>query len=42
MAHLRRIQFKSSDRVVVVISGRGDKDMGTYLKAFAEEIGDDR
>ena len=42
MAHLGRIKFKSSDRVVVVISGRGDKDMGTYLKAFAEEIGDDR
>ena len=41
VAHLSRMSFQPTDRVVVVISGRGDKDMGTYLEAFGERISDD-
>jgi tryptophan synthase beta subunit len=41
IAHLSRMSLEPSDRVVVVISGRGDKDMGTYLEAFGEGISDD-
>lgn len=29
---LRKIEFKKDDVVVVNLSGRGDKDMGTYMK----------
>jgi tryptophan synthase beta chain len=29
---LKDIQFKESDRVVVCLSGRGDKDLATYMK----------
>jgi tryptophan synthase beta chain len=32
LAALKKIKFKSSDVVVVNISGRGDKDMDTYIK----------
>jgi tryptophan synthase beta chain len=41
IAHLSRMSFEPTDRVVVIISGRGDKDMGTYLEAFGERISDD-
>jgi tryptophan synthase beta chain len=41
VAHLSKMSFAPTDRVVVVISGRGDKDMGTYLEAFGERISDD-
>lgn len=40
VAHLEFMKLKSSDRVVVIVSGRGDKDMGTYLEAFGEGISD--
>lgn len=40
VAHLEFMRLKSSDRVVVIVSGRGDKDMGTYLEAFGEGISD--
>lgn len=32
LAALHRLTFKPTDIVVVTLSGRGDKDMGTYLK----------
>ncbi len=31
---LPKLQFKKNDVVVLTVSGRGDKDMGTYLKYF--------
>ncbi len=31
---LPKMQFKPSDVVVLTVSGRGDKDLGTYLKAL--------
>ncbi len=31
-AVLKDIQFKKDDRVVICLSGRGDKDLGTYMK----------
>ena len=41
VAYLSKMSFKPSDKVVVVVSGRGDKDMGTYLEAFGGRISDD-
>ncbi|WP_209319637.1 bifunctional phosphoribosylanthranilate isomerase/tryptophan synthase subunit beta [Ancylomarina longa] len=35
LAALDKIKFKKEDVVVVNLSGRGDKDMETYMKAFA-------
>jgi tryptophan synthase beta subunit len=29
---LKKHQFRKNDVVVVIISGRGDKDMDTYIK----------
>lgn len=40
IAYLEKLSFKPSDRVVVIVSGRGDKDMGTYIEAFGETISD--
>ena len=40
VAHLESMKLKPSDRVVLIVSGRGDKDMGTYLEAFGEGISD--
>lgn len=34
LAALNQLKFKSTDRVVVCLSGRGDKDLATYMKAF--------
>lgn len=34
LAYLEKMQFNSSDTVVVCLSGRGDKDMDTYMKYF--------
>lgn len=34
LAGLRKIKFAPSDNVVVCISGRGDKDMDTYMKVM--------
>jgi tryptophan synthase beta chain len=34
LAALKQISFKPSDTVVVCLSGRGDKDMATYMKAM--------
>ncbi|MGQ1945998.1 tryptophan synthase subunit beta [Geofilum sp. OHC36d9] len=34
LALLPRLKFNASDNVVVTISGRGDKDMDTYMKQF--------
>jgi tryptophan synthase beta chain len=32
LSGLDQLQFKTGDRVVVCLSGRGDKDMATYMK----------
>ncbi len=32
IAYLQKMKLNKSDRVVVCLSGRGDKDMGTYLE----------
>lgn len=34
LAALNQMNFKSSDKVVICLSGRGDKDLGTYMKAM--------
>ncbi|MGL4781331.1 MAG: tryptophan synthase subunit beta, partial [Bacteroidales bacterium] len=34
LAVLSRHSFKSDDVVVLTVSGRGDKDMDTYIKAL--------
>jgi len=39
IAALDRLGLKKGDRLVVILSGRGDKDMTTYLEAFGEGIG---
>lgn len=36
LASLKHIDFKSDDVVVLTVSGRGDKDMETYIKALHE------
>lgn len=33
-AHLEKMIFKPSDNVVICLSGRGDKDLDTYIKHF--------
>ena len=33
LAALEKINFKADDVVVLTVSGRGDKDMETYIKA---------
>lgn len=33
-ASLEKMKFKSTDNVIVNLSGRGDKDLKTYMKAF--------
>jgi len=40
IAALQGLSLSGADRVVVVLSGRGDKDMATYLEAFGEGISD--
>lgn len=37
-AVLDRMKFKPEETVVINVSGRGDKDMHTYLRALGEEI----
>jgi tryptophan synthase beta chain len=37
VAYLKKINLAPTDRVVVIVSGRGDKDMGTYAEAFGEK-----
>jgi tryptophan synthase beta chain len=32
LSALKQVQFKSSDKVVLCLSGRGDKDLATYMK----------
>jgi len=36
LAALEKLQFKLEDHVVVIVSGRGDKDMEAYLKYLSE------
>ena len=33
-AHLEKMTFKPTDNVVICLSGRGDKDLDTYIKHF--------
>ena len=37
LAALHQMKFKRSDHVVVCLSGRGDKDLATYMKAMEDE-----
>ncbi|MFC2114874.1 tryptophan synthase subunit beta [Bacteroidota bacterium] len=37
LAILEKITWNSQDVIVVNLSGRGDKDMGTYINAFSDE-----
>ena len=41
IAALKKLNFKPSDVVVLTVSGRGDKDVETYLnnKQMAKEYG---
>lgn len=41
VAYLEKRAFKRDERVVLIVSGRGDKDMTTYMETFGEEIGDE-
>jgi tryptophan synthase beta subunit len=34
LAYLEKMQFEKDDNVVICISGRGDKDLDTYIKYF--------
>jgi tryptophan synthase beta chain len=34
LAALKQLSFKQSDKVVLCLSGRGDKDLATYMKAM--------
>ncbi|MGN6181433.1 MAG: tryptophan synthase subunit beta [Mucilaginibacter sp.] len=34
LAYLEKMKFKKDDNVVICISGRGDKDLNTYIKYF--------
>ena len=36
LAALEKVHFKSDDIVVLTVSGRGDKDMETYMKYFKD------
>jgi tryptophan synthase beta chain len=37
LALLKKVPFKSQEDVIVILSGRGDKDMGTYIKYIDNE-----
>jgi tryptophan synthase beta chain len=37
LAALEKMNFKSSDIVVLTVSGRGDKDMDTYLSGYGKD-----
>ncbi len=34
LAQLKNEEFKANDNVVIYLSGRGDKDLDTYIKHF--------
>ncbi len=38
LSALNQLKFKSSDTLVICLSGRGDKDMGTYMKAMSADV----
>lgn len=40
VSYLEKMTLAPHDRVVVIVSGRGDKDMGTYIEAFGATISD--
>jgi tryptophan synthase beta chain len=37
LAVLNKMSFGEREQVVIILSGRGDKDMGTYIKYFENE-----
>ena len=41
VAYLEKETFSPDERVVVIVSGRGDKDMATYIEAYGEAIADE-
>lgn len=40
IAYLEKKSFRPDERVVIIVSGRGDKDMATYIDAYGETIAD--
>lgn len=38
LSALKQLSFKPTDRVVICLSGRGDKDLATYMKAMDMEV----
>jgi tryptophan synthase beta chain len=34
---LKQLKLKQSDRIVLCLSGRGDKDLSTYMKAMEDK-----
>jgi tryptophan synthase beta chain len=40
VAYLEKKSFRPDQRVVIIVSGRGDKDMATYIDAYGETIAD--
>src|SRR5450432_408007 len=36
LAALKQMKFKQTDKVIICLSGRGDKDMATYMKAMVD------
>jgi tryptophan synthase beta chain len=34
LAALNQLKFTSNDKVVICLSGRGDKDLATYMNAM--------
>ncbi len=41
VAYLQKMEMQPTDRIVVIVSGRGDKDMVTYASAFEERGSND-
>jgi len=37
LAVLDKISFGAKENVIIILSGRGDKDMATYIKHFENE-----
>jgi tryptophan synthase beta chain len=39
LAALDKVKFKNTDKIVICLSGRGDKDMATYMEEMSRESG---
>lgn len=38
LSALKQVKFKENERVVICLSGRGDKDLQTYMKKMEEDV----